>query len=442
MDALPKFSRAPSWQHLFRRCVVGCPERPDPCPVCPNGQECISRPATCESCQRNICVPSTEISPPPAPSGPNAGAIAGGVIGSISIIIVLVVVGWYCMKKRKADKDEDWIPEVTNKQEEEFIAQRRGRMSAVGSIASTVLTRASNVIQIAYIPGVTNRSPPDSPSTIPPVPPIPAAQRHYDQHYFMPGDIRDSVWSSTSDDTRRSIAPSLARSSMATTIYRNNAVVSPIPAQQALRAKAAMVSVKSGLNSPMLSPNDSPTMATPAVPAITVSQMSKANALASKMDKSDKMPTSSIVARTAVARPINVKKPKSKKPTANTADTRDEYPNSSQSQDLTTKFPVDSAKTRESITSTAITLIDDESPTGDQSPFADSKSSTKPLGASSKISEEISQPAGQSIEPQNKSTRRHHNGQPSNQILESTPETASKPAPRNTGPFSDDNEIR
>lgn len=41
------------------------------------------------------------------------------------------------------------------------------------SIASTVFTRASNVIQIAYIPGVTVRSPPESPGLIPPVPSLP-----------------------------------------------------------------------------------------------------------------------------------------------------------------------------------------------------------------------------------------------------------------------------
>ena len=45
-----------------------------------------------------------------------------------------------------------------------------------GSIASdsTILTRASNLIQIAFIPGVTNRSDDKTPLLIPPIPPPPS----------------------------------------------------------------------------------------------------------------------------------------------------------------------------------------------------------------------------------------------------------------------------
>jgi len=122
----------------------------------------------------------------------------------------------------------------------------RASTHTVASIASTVLTRASNIIQIAYIPGVTNRSAPSTPGLlVPPVPPIPIAlssnnSSPYEQeHFFMPGDLRDSTYSGISDRT------SYARTSVASTIYGKNAVVSPIPAQTVIRGKPALVSVKS-----------------------------------------------------------------------------------------------------------------------------------------------------------------------------------------------------
>ena len=130
----------------------------------------------------------------------------------------------------------------------------RASTHTVGSIASTVLSRASNIIQIAYIPGVTNRSDPGTPGLlVPPVPPIPIAlsnsaastPRFEQEHFFMPGELRDSTYSGISDRT------SYARTSVASTIYGKNAIVSPVPAQTVIRGKAAVVSVRSnGTNSP------------------------------------------------------------------------------------------------------------------------------------------------------------------------------------------------
>ncbi|EXJ89907.1 hypothetical protein A1O3_02974 [Capronia epimyces CBS 606.96] len=107
----------------------------------------------------------------------------------------------------------------------------------------------------------------------------------------MPGDLRDSTWSDTSSmDPRISLAPSLARESVATTIYRSDAIVPPIPAQQAFRAQANVVSVKSGHSTPGASSNSS--SRTPQIPQIP------------KLGTSN----SSIVARNVTARPIEVKK--------------------------------------------------------------------------------------------------------------------------------------
>lgn len=116
------------------------------------------------------------------------------------------------------------------------------------SMASTVLTRASNVIPIAFIPGIVDRT---GRGLVPPVP-IPTAEGatpYSDQpadHYFMPSDLRDSHYSGFTDDGassvgRASLTPSLLRGSVASTIYGSAAVVGA--ARTAGRGKANVVSV-------------------------------------------------------------------------------------------------------------------------------------------------------------------------------------------------------
>ncbi|KAM0268694.1 hypothetical protein ACHAQH_009934 [Verticillium albo-atrum] len=199
--------------------------------------------------------------------GPNTGAIAGGVVGGVVAIAIVTYLVWrYCIKPRRQQQiaQEHYEDESDHRVEaEKDLDARRDKRSSVHtvhSIASTVLTRASNIIQIAYIPGVTNRATPTSPTLlVPPVPPIPMhasslasnSPSYEDQHFFVPGDLRDSTYSGLSGDSdrvsyartsyapRSSIAPSIA-----STIYGKNAVV-VAPAQTGMRAKAAMVSVKS-----------------------------------------------------------------------------------------------------------------------------------------------------------------------------------------------------
>jgi protein OPY2 len=245
---------------------VSCsPEAPS-CPDCGDGFQCALLPPTCDQCQQTQCVaaaaPSTTTVSPSSKSsnsGPNVGAIAGGVIGGILAIAAVTYLVWrFCIKtKRQQYEQEDWIEEQEEEAtaaEKDFTMRRDARASThtVASIASTVLTRASNIIQIAYIPGVTNRSAPSTPGLlVPPVPPIPIAlssastPRYEQEHFFMPGDLRDSTYSGISDRT------SYARTSVASTIYGKNAVVSPVPAQTVIRGKAAVVSVKSnGVGTP------------------------------------------------------------------------------------------------------------------------------------------------------------------------------------------------
>lgn len=241
---------------------------------------------TCDSCAYTMCV-SDGTSPSTDPSagssggggGPNVGAIAGGVIGGVLAVAILTYLVWrFCIKnKRQQYAEENWQEDPNAASvEKDFTMRRDARASThtVGSIASTVFTRASNIIQIAYIPGVTNRSAPSTPGLlVPPVPPIPmglsstASTPNYEHdHFFMPGDLRDSTYSGVTD--RSSMAPSMApthRASVASTIYGKNAVISPVPAQTVIRGKAAVVSVKSS------SPHD----LTPPVPTINYDKYSK-----------------------------------------------------------------------------------------------------------------------------------------------------------------------
>ncbi|EZF14346.1 hypothetical protein H112_06155 [Trichophyton rubrum D6] len=384
------YGRSPST--LFRRCVVNCPTEAPPCPTCKEKEICTLTAKSCEACATAICVPDPLANQPSDDSGSPTGAIAGGVVGGIALLAAILLTWWFCVRRRRKNT-EIWHEKTNAASSVDVDGNSQRRQSAVGSIASTVLTRASNVIQIAYIPGVTNRSAPGSPDLmVPPVPPIPSAVANgQNQHFFVPGDIRDSMWSGMTDDDGKSISPSLARSSVATTIYRHNAIVSPVPAQEAYQARANIVSVRSGTSSS--SPQSSPK-----VPSITNSQINKANAVAAKLG------VSSIVARSAVAKPINVTKGGRSKTTTSTTTTaattatlsdnnpsqntpkvtvgspeRNPSTDSSSSDSSNSKHDATSTtdkqstakgKSRQSVQSLAVTEIDD-SPDQKQSPFAD-----------------------------------------------------------------------
>ncbi|KAK8245115.1 hypothetical protein HDK77DRAFT_244746 [Phyllosticta capitalensis] len=263
-----------SLRQLFKRCVQ-CPNETPSCPACDDDEYCSQMLSSCSSCASAICVKMDGSSSDGGDKGgPNVGAIAGGVVGGVAFVLILAFLIWrfYVKRRRDGEQSEQWsqIEQEKANNNSDFAMQRDARASThtVGSMASTVLTRASNIIQIAYIPGVTNRSAPQSPGHLaPPVPPVPAAHSQRsspgseEQHFFVPGDLRDSTYSGLSDP-RTSYG---ARSSVATTIYRDNAVVSPLPAQTIVRGKAAVVSVKSSNTS---SPSPTPGSTTPPVPAI------------------------------------------------------------------------------------------------------------------------------------------------------------------------------
>lgn len=191
------------------------------------------------------------------------GAIVGGVVGGLAVVGIITYLVWrFCIKNKRDEwQDEPWAQDGPRSKEGSDMdyasrASQRQSTHSVHSLASTVLTRASNIIQIAYIPGVTNRATPTSPTLlVPPVPPIPLARSdtgspspYEEQHFFVPGNLRDSSYSGISgysDRTSYAHTSYAPRSSVASTIYGKHAVVSPMPAQKGTLLKPSLVSVKS-----------------------------------------------------------------------------------------------------------------------------------------------------------------------------------------------------
>lgn len=260
---------------IFKRCVQ-CPTETPTCVTCPDGQICSLVPQNCNDCAHTECVPNPNPSPKSDRPNVGTGAIAGGVVGGVVFMGVVMFLLWkFWIKKRREQQEleaEEW--------EEDDIAQQKGdvrRFTAMrsdaastrtrGSVAASFLSRASNIIQIAYIPGVTNRNRSGHNSLLAqaPVPPIPAAYRNTtpksplsnegDALFFRPGDLRGSTYSDSSlpstnkrdtQYTRLSITPSLARSSMMSDVYMDDSAPPPMPATQVIRAAPRMVSVKGG----------------------------------------------------------------------------------------------------------------------------------------------------------------------------------------------------
>lgn len=391
---------------LWRRqetCVVCDTSKQLMCPACEEGTQCqFIQPLDqgCpKECARATCVPITDPqltqSNQKSSGSTNVGAIAGGVVGGLAAIAIVTYLVWrFCVRtRRQPPVQEPWDDGQDQGVEGEktFAQQRDYRASThtVHSIASTVLTRASNIIQIAYIPGVTNRATASPTVLVPPVPPIPIGMSQAgtpnsteDQHFFVPGDLRDSTYSglsSFSDRTsyaRTSYAP---RSSVASTIYGKSAVV-VAPAQTGMRAKPAMVSVRSAHS------NTSTGSSTPPVPTVdyekynalrppspTGSTFSVGSTFLNNASTHMATPARAMVVRVGSVKKVGAKAPRSE-------------------DDSVTSPTVSGSTIRDS---TAATIIVD-SPAVDQGPFSDPpKSDTQSTTSLSAVIEEATRRASQ-----------------------------------------------
>ncbi|KAK5115315.1 hypothetical protein LTR62_001515 [Meristemomyces frigidus] len=277
-----------TFRTIFRRCLQ-CPETTPSCPTCKDGKICSLVPTECNACAYATCISNP--SPAPSSSGPNIGAIAGGVVGGIIGVAVVVFFVWrFWIKKRREQQELEMEADWEDAVEDDIAQQKRmhsfshsGANDGVstrtrGSLANSILSRASNIIQIAYIPGVTNRN--GAPNSQAPVPPVPAAHRRGQQPspksplsnegdmlFFRPGDLRGSTYSDASSlrsenarnrdttYTQHSITPSLARMSVGSEGYRDStADIPPMPATTVARAAPKMVSIRS---TSATSPNES-----------------------------------------------------------------------------------------------------------------------------------------------------------------------------------------
>lgn len=169
-------------------CVV-CLEVPA-CPECPDGEICQLTTQSCTECPKTYCQKIAVANPSSnqqqqgnSNSGSsNTGAIAGGVVGGLAAIAVIIFLAWwfYVRPKRSKARLESKAMAVAQDPPEDgtdyeknlavAAAQEGDGMNVVGSpgydgtnsmsqrsISTSSFTRSSNVIPIAYIPGVTTR---------------------------------------------------------------------------------------------------------------------------------------------------------------------------------------------------------------------------------------------------------------------------------------------
>ncbi|KAI3325903.1 hypothetical protein HD806DRAFT_552300 [Xylariaceae sp. AK1471] len=419
-----------------------CPDIAPDCPNCAKDESCVTLIQQCNRCPSAICQkdPSKVLN---SSSKPNAGAIAGGVVGGLVLIAALTYLLWrFCIKNKRKSYAEQWQGEgdhTKERVENDFASRRSQRESThtVHSIASTVLTRASNIIQIAYIPGVTNRATPTSPTLlVPPVPPIPIAHAesatsspYEDQHFFVPGDLRDSTYSGISNYTdrtsfaRTSYAP---RSSVASTIYGKNVVVSPVPAQKGNFLKPSIVSVKSRAAS--ANSDDSP----PPVPSVNFEKYDKpppspAFSIGSTFFKNASASTATSVRPQVVRvgsgpKTVDIKASSSKSSSSSSSTLATTTIAELESPEPLVDLRDRAAAPGKDRDSAAVTIIEDDTPINDQGPFSDPPPTRIPTKRNSSLSAVIEE-----------STRR------ASQI---DPHGHSSAAARNRSPFSDENAVR
>jgi len=143
------------------------------CPSCDSGEECLLTVQSCHECPKYYCKNiGGSSSSSSGPSASTIGGLAGGITGGL---LVLIGVGSYLFyrfyfKKKLAFNrvnhkefyfDDDIEINFRHNHPDAQNGQRGGngsgnnQSSSRNSLATTMFTRASNIIPIAYIPGVT-----------------------------------------------------------------------------------------------------------------------------------------------------------------------------------------------------------------------------------------------------------------------------------------------
>ncbi|KAK9459392.1 uncharacterized protein V1516DRAFT_679788 [Lipomyces oligophaga] len=175
------------------------------CTTCSDDETCQLTLQTCSTCSTTYCIAGADSSASAEASssaaaasgrkgGTNVGAIVGGTVGGLAAIAIIAIALFFFYRRKRVQRGSLVDPMTMTDyvdDEEKPSSPRSDDMNdsilhygsnpeaaqsshTVASIASSAVTRASNVIPIAYIPGVINRSNPNSPSYVPPIPEIPA----------------------------------------------------------------------------------------------------------------------------------------------------------------------------------------------------------------------------------------------------------------------------
>ncbi|GME74637.1 unnamed protein product [[Candida] boidinii] len=151
---------------------ISCASAPT-CPVCASDEQCILTTRTCDQCPTVYCskINSSISQSLINDNSNNSSAKIGGIVGGVVFaFLVLLGVGLYFIYKKWyikaypngfiADLDDDKEDLMDDEDEDGYMLSNndiRKRQSTVSlsTMANSVLTKASNVINITYIPGVT-----------------------------------------------------------------------------------------------------------------------------------------------------------------------------------------------------------------------------------------------------------------------------------------------
>ncbi|KAK9454586.1 hypothetical protein V1511DRAFT_400291 [Dipodascopsis uninucleata] len=315
---------------LVERACVTCTSSDLSCSKCSSDEDCQLTLQTCSSCPTIICVKSSSSSSSGSSSSgslkgssPSSStpAVVGGVVGGL-VFISLIAVGVYLVLRRRKIKsgklafgtisgsvdDEKNSGNHPNRTSSIISGRQHGygnlpeanaSSHTVSSFASSAIARASNIIPIAYIPGVINRSNTNSPGVIPPIPEVPASFtgpngeiipmendnvqpilstrasqmdmhssrnsnfptsqrfRNYSQYSNMSRNTQQSNISSMYDDRGYSMYSGYdsmedqsVRASVATSAFAHSVIISPAM-MTAIRAKPNLIVRKNGPNPPL-----------------------------------------------------------------------------------------------------------------------------------------------------------------------------------------------
>lgn len=219
---------------------VSCPQGSPSCPVCADDEYCAVSLLSCTQCPQTYCTKkkgsvseSSAAASASNSSGASSGSknasarvggIVGGVVGGVALIAALLLL-WlyfkYWRKSRSRNKDvviarEEYAGEYDDDKEKDGFREAGAGAGAGGaegsslrdsralyqarnrSSAATQMTKASNILPIAYIPGVTAGS--RSQHKLPPLP----------RHLLRNGDTRSHITLGSSilgggDDDRESL---------------------------------------------------------------------------------------------------------------------------------------------------------------------------------------------------------------------------------------------